>query len=253
MTKKTFLNQEKALLTVMLQCKTPEIVIGRVRNALHCGAEAFGLQTESLQEEYRNSKVYKQIFGEMTNKPVYVTNYRYGYNVGKTDDVLAEELVELADCGATLCDIMGDLFDRQPDELAISEDAVTKQMQLIDKIHQRGAEVLMSSHVLKFTPAEKVLEIAWEHKRRGADIVKIVTAADDMEQQMENLKIASLLWKELDSPFLFLSIGKSAIHRRIGMHLGNCMQLCVYEHDVYSTVQQPLLSVSRIIRDELGF
>ena len=61
--KKTFLNQEKALLTVMLQCKTPEVAIGRIRNALHCGAEAFGLQAESLQEEYRNEEIYKKIIG----------------------------------------------------------------------------------------------------------------------------------------------------------------------------------------------
>lgn len=251
--KKTFLNQEKALLTVMLQCKTPEVAIGRIRNALHCGAEAFGLQAESLQEEYRNEEIYKKIIGEMMDKPVYVTNYRGGSNAGKTDAELAEGLIELAHCGATLCDVMGDLFDKQPDQVAVSEEAVLKQMQLIDQLHQRGAEVLMSSHVLKFTPAERVLEIALEHKRRGADIVKIVTAADDMEQQLENLKITNLLKKELGSPFLYLSIGESSIHRRLGMHLGNCMHLCVYEHDIYSTVQQPLLSASRTIRDGLSF
>lgn len=41
---RTFINKEKALLTVMLQCKIPEIAIGRIFNALHYGAEAFGLQ-----------------------------------------------------------------------------------------------------------------------------------------------------------------------------------------------------------------
>jgi len=251
--KKTFLNQEKALLTVMLQCKTPEVAIGRIYNALHCGAEAFGLQTEDLQEEYRNEKIYKQIFGAMQGKPIYVTNYRSRSNVGKTDTELAEGLIELSECGATLCDVMGDLFDKQPDEMAVSEEAVLKQIHLIEELHQRGSEVLMSSHVLKFTPAERVLEIALEQKRRGADIVKIVTAADDMEQQIENLKITNFLKKELGSPFLYLSIGENSIHRRIGMHLGNCMHLCVYEHDFYSTVHQPLLSVSRTIRDGLGF
>ena len=251
--KKTFINKEKSLFTVMLQCKTPETAIGRIRNALHCGAEAFGIQIESLQEEFQNEDTYIKIFEQMQGRPVYVTNYRSGSNVGKTDDELAEDMLRLADCGATLCDVMGDIFGKQPDQLATSEVAIQKQIQLIDKLHQKGAEVLMSSHVLKFTSAERVLEIAMEHKRRGADIVKIVTAADDMEQQIENLRITNLLKKELGVPFLFLSIGESSIHRRIGMHLGNCMQLCVYEHDAFSTVQQPLLSVSRLIRDELGF
>lgn len=121
------------------------------------------------------------------------------------------------------------------------------------KLHDMGAEVLMSSHVLKFTPAERVVEMALEQKRRGADIAKIVTGAESMEEQIENLRITNLLKKEIGIPFLFLSGGVSEIHRRLGMKLGNCMQLCVYEHDALSTFPQPLLSVSKTIRDDLGF
>ena len=250
---KTFLNQEKSLLTVMLQCETPDTAIGRIRNALHCGAEGFGLQIESLKSEFHSPEVYRRIFDEMRGKPVYVTNYRYANNTGQTDEELAEGLITLADCGATLCDVMGDMFDKQTDELAVSEIAITKQMQLIERLHDEGAEVLMSSHVFKFTVAERVLEIALEQKRRGADIAKIVTGAETMEEQIENLRITHLLNKELGIPFLFLSGGVSEIHRRLGMQLGNCMQLCVYKHDALSTFSQPLLSVSKVIRDDLGF
>ena len=159
----------------------------------------------------------------------------------------------MADCGATLVDVMCDLYDPQPDEVAIDDAAIQKQMELIDKLHSKGAEVLMSSHVRKFIPAERVLEIALEHKRRGADIAKIVARADNMEQQIENLRITNLLKNELGIPFLFLSGGESSIHRRLGMKLGCCMHLCVYEHDVRSTAAQPLLSISKSIRDDMGF
>ena len=67
--KKSFLDHQNALLTVMLQCKAPEIAIGRIYNALHCGAEAFGLQVESLQKEYQNEKTYKKILDAMQGKP----------------------------------------------------------------------------------------------------------------------------------------------------------------------------------------
>jgi len=251
--KTTFLNHEKPLLTVMLQCETPDVAIGRIRNALHSGGEAFGLQVESLLEEYQNADTYQKIFKEMRGKPVYVTYYRGHRNRGKTDEELVEGLLGLADCGATLVDVMGDLYDPQPDEVAIDSTAVQKQMELIDKFHRKGTEVLMSSHVRKYTSAERVLEIALEHKRRGADISKIVTAAENMEQQIENLRITNLLKQELGIPFLFLSGGECTIHRRLGMKLGCCMHLCVYEHDVRSTFSQPLLSVSKVIRDDLGF
>ena len=251
--KKTFLNQERPLLTVMLQCETPDVAIGRIRNALHSGAEAFGLQVESLGRQYQNPECYQKLFGEMRKKPVYVTNYRVCNNQGKSDEQLAEEMVTLADCGGTLIDVMGDLFDRQPDEMAIDELAIRKQMDLIEVLHGKGAQVIMSSHVMKFIPAERVLEIAMEQKRRGADIIKIVTGAEDMAQQIENLRITNLLKNELGAPFLFLSIGESSIHRRLGLKFGCCMHLCVYEHDAASTFDQPLLSVSKKIRDEMGF
>ena len=251
--KPTFLKYDKPLLTVILQCETPETVISRVRNSLQLGAEAFGLQVESLRLEYHNSDTYKRIFEEMQGKPIYATYYRRKNNEGRSDEDLAKGLITLAESGATLCDVMGDMFCPHPEELTDNPEAIKKQMQLIDTLHNKGAEVLMSSHILKYTPAERVLEVAFEQKRRGADIIKIVTKADNMEEQLENLKTINLLKQELNAPFLFLAGGECSIHRRLGGHLGNCMTLCVYEHDHLSTSSQPLLRNMKIIRDNLDF
>lgn len=250
---KTFLGHDKALLTVILQCETPEVAIGRIRNALCLGAEAFGLQVESLKPEYHNPETLSKIIREMKDKPCYVTNYRLHHNEGLSDDELAEGLVMLAENGATLCDVMGDMFCKHPQELTDDEDAIRKQMLLIDKLHGMGAEVLMSSHIFKYTPAERVLEMALEQQGRGADIVKIVSGASSMEQQIENLRITDLLKRELNVPFLFLSCGEATLHRRLGAKLGCCMSLCVYEHDALSTSSQPLLQTMKTIRDYIDF
>lgn len=248
--KKTFLEYDKSTLTVMVQADNPERIKELIDKSLPEGAEAFGMQLCRLNPEYRNKKIYKELFS-YTDKPIYVTNYRYGNNEGKTDDVLALELLELAECGATLCDVMGDYFDKQTDELAVEDTAIENQMKLIDTLHEKGAEVLMSSHILKFTPAERVLEVALEHQRRGADISKIVTGADTMEQQLENLKIIHLLKENLKIPFLFLAGGECHILRRIGGELGNCMYLCVHEYDELATPVQPLLKNVKAIRDNM--
>ena len=232
--KKTFLEYDKAILTVMVQADNIERIKELMDKSLPEGAEAFGMQFERLDCEYRNKDVYKELFS-YTDQPVYVTNYRIGKNEGKTDDVLADELLELADCGATLCDIMGDLFDKQPDEVALDDRAIERQIKLIEDLHKKGAEVLISSHIYTYTPAERVLEIALEHQRRGADISKIVTGADTMEQQLENLKIVNLLKENLKIPFLFLAGGECHILRRIGGELGCCMYLCVCEYDDFAT------------------
>ena len=251
MTSPSFLSSSKPLLVCMVQADHPARIKELIDLSLSDGPEAFGMQLCRLKPEYASEKTYRELFEYAGDKPVYVTNYRHGFNEGKSDGELADGLVRLAECGAALCDVMGDLFDKQPDELTRDGEAVKKQIELIDALHARGAEVLMSSHVLRFTPAERVLEIALEQQRRGADICKIVTGAATMAEQIENLRIITLLSENLRIPFLFLSGGECRISRRIGGALGNCMSLCVHEYDAFSTPAQPLLRDMRLLRDLL--
>lgn len=112
----------------------------------------------------------------------------------------------------------------------------------------------MSSHVLKFISAERVLEIALEHQKRGADIAKIVTAANSDEEMLENFRATVLLKKKLKIPFLFLSGGThSKLHRMIGSQLGCCMYLAVYEHDEVAVPTQPTIAAAKAVRDNLDF
>ena len=235
----------------MVQGDNPGRIKELMKKSVPQGAEAFGIQFEQMNSEYRNAEVYKELFACAEDKPTYVTNYRYNKNEGKSDEQLAYELLELADCGADLCDMMGDYFDRQPDEITYNETAVAKQKNLIDKLHKRGARVLISSHIMKFTPADEVLKIALAHQSRGADISKIVVGAENTEQQLENLKMINMLKEKLDVPFLFLSGGECKILRRIGGELGCCMYLCVYEYDNFASPLQPLLKKVKAIRDNM--
>ena len=111
--------------------------------------------------------------------------------------------------------------------------------------------MLISSHIMKFTPADEVLKIALAHQSRGADISKIVVGAENTEQQIENLRIINLLKERLNIPFLFLSGGECKILRRIGGELGCCMYLCVYEYDNFASPLQPLLQKVKAIRDNM--
>ncbi|MGN1409402.1 MAG: type I 3-dehydroquinate dehydratase [Eubacteriales bacterium] len=254
MNKPTFLGHSEPLYCCMIQTRTPENALSTIRRAIDGGCTAFGFQQCQLEQEYRTDYTIRSIFEAMEGRPVYVTNYRVGLNTGMTDDELADGLLTLAERGATLCDVMGDLFCRHPLELTDDADAIDKQRRLIDRIHHAGGEVLMSSHVLKYTPAEEVLRIALEQQKRGADIVKIVTAANSEAEQLENLRITSLLKETLDVPFLFLSGGTHcALHRMIGPMLGCVMYLCVQEYDELATKSQPLLADVRAVREHLPY
>ncbi len=238
----TFLNHEKPLKTVMIENNDLNFIYKLIAEANLNGADAFGLQVEKLLPEDRTKETYQKLFAAM-NKPVYVTNYFHTANEGKTYDDLAAHLKLLAESGATLIDVMGDYYDKHPEELTDDPVAVEKQKKLIEELHAMGAEVIMSSHVRKFIPAERVLEIALAQQERGADICKIVTGANTPEEEAENLRIVTLLKKELKIPFLYLAGGThNRILRRIGPMMGCCMWLCVQQHSNFSTKYQPLLS-----------
>ena len=248
--KPSFLHQNKPLNTCMIQTTTIAAAIRNVRDGKQNGADAFGFQLEKIPDAERSEEKLKSLFAEMGRCPAYVTNYRYNENEGKTDEELFEGLMEMLRCGATLVDIMGDYFAPDPIQVTMDPAAIEKQKEIIQKVHDAGGEVLMSSHVLKYIPPEEVLRIAKEHQSRGADIAKIVTSADTEEEELENLRAVRLLRKELDIPFLFLCGGKyHKLLRAVGPLMGCCTWLTVLEHDELATLSQPLTRSIRAIAE----
>ncbi|MBQ3573450.1 MAG: type I 3-dehydroquinate dehydratase [Clostridia bacterium] len=253
--KPTFLNRDLPFIMSMILKDNPDDVRYAIRNSAYDGADAFGIQLCYMKHEYKTEENYKQMFAQACGKPIYITNYRAMQNEGLTDEECAEGLILGLKSGATLADVMGDMFDKGAEmELTKNQTAIDKQMKLIDKIHSLGKEVLISSHICKFTPAEQVLEIAYEQQRRGADVVKIVTAANSDEEQIENLRITALLKKELKVPFLYLSGGThSKIHRMIGPLLGCVSYLAVLKHDARAIPTQPTVRAAKAVRDNLDY
>ena len=246
--KPTFLHQNKPMITCMVQATNPDELIRLVRTAAFDGADAYGFQCEQLERQYQNEESIRKIFDTMSSRPIYATNYRIAFNQGKTDEELAQGYLWLCDMGATLIDVIGDLYCPTQYEITKDPEAIKKQKELIEQIHAKGCEVLMSSHTLTFMSTEEVLAIAKEHQARGADISKIVTAANSEEEELENLKTATVLRRELDIPFLFLSGGThNHLHRAFGPYFGSCMWLTVPLYDQCATTSQPLLRSIRAI------
>lgn len=247
-----FLTNYRPTVTVMIQSETAVNAINTIRNSVYEGADAFGLQICRLAPEER--KHLKEIYASSAGRPFYITNYRAGYNEGLSDEECMQGLLEGMKAGGNLGDIMGDTFDKTPNELTKNPAAVDKQKKLIDEIHKMGKEVLMSSHLYRFAEAEEVLEIAYEQQKRGADIAKIVTAANNEAEEAENIRITGLLKKELKIPFLFLSGGTYyKIHRLVSPLLGSCMSLCVPQYDELASKCQPPLKFVRYVTDNMDY
>ena len=251
MKKPTFLDFDRPLITDMIIEEKPADIENHLCAGEQEGADAFGIEIEWLRREYRTEEVFRNMFQYLSGKPLYVTNYRNGFNEGMSEEARMDELKLALKCGATLVDLTGDTFAPTKYELTRDPAAVDRQRKLIDEFHALGGEVLMSTHVLEYRSPEEVLDIALEQQKRGVDIAKIVTFSGNEEEMYANMDTVRLLKRELKIPFLFLSGGPYCrMHRVLGPYYGVCMWLCVDAYTEHSSRTQPLLrSLVQIVRN----
>ena len=230
----------------MVSEQTADSAIAQIREAIAQGAEAIGVQLEWLVLDQRDNDTLRRIFAACDGRPIYATQYRNRNNEGFSDEQLAELLVNAVECGATLVDVMGDLYAPAQYEMTFDEEAVAKQRALIDRIHQAGGEALMSSHFQAFLEEETVIRFARAQQERGADVIKMVTHAQNEAQLIADLKIVERLRSELQKPFLFLANGPYCyLLRQTGPERGVCMYLCRTAEEG----EQPRIATIRYLRD----
>ena len=247
-----FLNNSKPLLCMMIQEKTPDDIINKMLNGLYDGAEAFGIQLECLERQYRTEKVLREIFSEAKGCPIYVTSYRNYESTGMTDEECIDFLLLAAKSGATLCDIPADTYDLNEIGISYDEQAVRKQKEIANKLHEMGAEVLFSTHLPHFYDKDEVFKIAKAQQDRGTDIVKIVNFSDNEGELMENLNICAELKNQTNCEYLYLASGKDCrLLRQIGGRLGCVMYLCVNSYEGIYSKEQPILKSLKSIRDNM--
>ncbi len=247
-----FLVKCRPTLTVMVQGRTPERICELMKRAREMGGDAVGIQLERLERKYHTEEIFKLLIEEAGDMPTYVTNYCDGVNSGIDTEILAEELISFASLGGSLIDIPGDWFYPSKHQITYDKAAVEKQVALIEKLHALGSEVLVSSHVFEYIPLKDAMKIADAHIERGADITKIVTAANSKEELGESFKISGEFYKKFGSDFLFLCGGSECTrHRRLAPLISNGLYLCVVEHDDLATPVQPLLSDAKAIIESI--
>lgn len=253
--KPSFLNASHPFVMGMTLKRTTREAINNIKNCIYAGADAIAVQLCKMERQYKTKEELSRVFAAAAGRPIYVTDYRWNLNSDRSYEECAEELLMAMEAGGTLADVPGDFYCEDKEyQMTDNKEAIEKQMALIDRLHKMGKEVIMSSHVLRFLPAEKVLEIAKEQVRRGADIVKIVAGANSEEEEMENLRITQMLKKELSVPFIFLAAGTHAkILRMIGPMLGCFACFAVYEHDENAVPTQPTVAAARAVRDHFDY
>jgi len=248
----SFLNKPYPVVTGIMDGETPQALIAESRNSEFDGAQGIAISLSTLKLEFRNPETLKSIVSSV-NLPFMFYFYRNDkWNASSDDDSRQELLLTAAEVGAAMIDVMGDLYAPSPMEITHSQSAIDKQRHLIDKIHAKGADVVISSHMPIARTTEQVLEHLRELEARGPDVVKIVTTVNTEEELAEAFRTTMTLKRELKTPFIHLCNGKfSRPHRFLCPALGVSILFAVHRYAECSGMTQPTIRAMRAVLDNL--
>jgi len=249
--KLSFLNKPYPVITGIMAGQTPQELIAESRNSEFDGAQGIAICLSDLKPEFRNPESLKSIVNSV-NLPFMFFFYRDDRWNDSSDDMRQELLLAAADVGAAMIDVMGDLYDPSPMEITRDQSAIDKQKRLIDKIHAKGADVVISSHMSCSRTAEQVIEHMRELESRGPDVVKIVTGVNTEDELAEAFRTTMALKREIKKPFIHLCNGKfSRPHRFIGPTLGVSILFAVHRYDARYGMTQPTIQAMKAVLDNI--
>lgn len=245
--------------------KTAQSAIAEIKNCLYDGADMIDLHLSCL--ENTSEKNLKQII-DSSRLPVLALNYNNTYeweNAGFSEEERIELLMLAVKAGAAGIDMQGYTFDilskngfcgedkysftkGNPKEVVTDEKIISKQCELIERVHSMGSEVLLSCHPGIVMSSEEVVELALFLEKRNPDIIKIVTRADSDDDMLEAIKTMVTLKKELKTPISYHANGNcGALTRVLNPAIGGQIAFCVDRYSESSTMEQIDLKTAKTV------
>lgn len=249
--------------------KSVKAAIAEIKNCTYDGATMIDLHLSCLED--RSTDALKSII-DSSKLPILALNYNRTFDwqdANYSEDERVESLLSAVEAGARGIDIQGytyhlpsrDAFcgdDKysftkgNPKEVVTDDQVITKQCDLIERVHFMGAEVLLSCHPGIAMSAEQVVELALFLEKRNPDIIKIVTISNSEEETVESFRAMALLKKEVKTVVSYHAGGKAgALSRIVNPMLGSHIIFCVDRFNEGSTMEQLDLKTIRTIVDNM--
>jgi 3-dehydroquinate dehydratase len=249
--KRSFVRQPHPVITGIMAGQTPQELIAESRNAEFDGAQGIAIDLADLKPEFRSAEALKGIV-DAVSLPFMFFFYRRDKWRDSSDDQRQELLLTAADAGASMIDVMGDLYDPSPMEITRSPAAIDKQKGLIDRIHAKGADVVISSHMSCARTTEQVIEHMLSLESRGPEMVKIVTTVNTEEELAEAFRTTLALNRRLKTSFIHLCNGRfSRPHRFLGPAFGGSVAFAVHRYEPRYGMTQPTIRAMKAVLDNL--
>jgi 3-dehydroquinate dehydratase len=249
-----FVHHSKPFLCSVITEETPENSLYAIRTSEFDGAEAYLFDLRQLDVKYHNKEDLSRIFLS-TDKPLMVYYYRNRPHIPQvSDEDRAKSYLLSVEAGASAVDIIADLYEPSPLEICKNPAIIAKHQKLIEEIHKRGGEAMLTSHTNAVMSTAQVLEHAKALENRGPDMLKIVSRADSEDALLEALQTTAALKRQLKIPYIYISAGDyGKIQRIVGPMLGSALTFCVPYYNKDSTLEQPLLRSTRQVYNNFNW
>ena len=266
---KVLSNLPTPVLAGVVREKSAKAAIAEIKNCMHDGAGMIDLHMSCLESADTNQ--LREIINS-SKLPVLALNYDTTYdwqNAGFSEEERVESFLHAVDAGAAGIDMQGYTFHApskdgfcgddkysftkgNPKEIVTDEAIISKQCEFIEKIHSKGAEVLLSCHPGITMNCGQVVELALFLEKRNPDIIKIVTPATNENELVESFNTMVALKKEVKTPVSYHANGKAgSLSRIINPILGGHIIFCVDRFNEGSTMEQLDLKMVKSIIENM--
>ena len=250
--------------------KTAEAAIAEIKNCMYDGAGMIDLHMSCLEKN--DTDTLRRVV-HSSKLPILALNYNRTYHwqdAGYSEEDRVESFLRAVDAGAAGIDMQGYTFDVKsrdgfygedkysftkgnPKEIVTDTSIISKQCELIETVHAKGAEVLLSCHPGIPMDTTQVVELALFLEKRNPDIIKIVPPATNEEELLESFKAMLELKKELKTPISYHANDKAgSLSRILNPILGGYMVFCVDHFNEGSTMEQLDLKTAKSILDNIS-
>lgn len=272
-----FTDLDYPIICAMISEPTVDAARSEMKHGEFDGADSFivnlmGDGQYGLERRYLDEDTLGDLF-RSSALPALACYYRWQYGGGQvpeTDEERMEILRMAVRAGAKAVDMVGDTFDPTPGPAAFSDaateyaldpespprevtadpDAIDRQRDEIEAIHDLGGEVQMTAHTRVHLRPEQAVDIGKRFADRGADMVKIVGVDTSWRDLLDTFSATVRLDEELDVPFLMMSHGEHGVlGRYVTPFLGSMLCFTQHEYPPGGFYLQPLTANVRAVFD----
>ena len=257
--KKRFSDSAKPLIVGVVKERTPTDALAKIRDYRENGATAIDLHLSCLEKEYKTVTAMKTI-ADGTDLPILALNYSRRYDwteIAENEEDRLKLLMLGLEAGMSAIDLLGYSFDARAKQKFVGEDVysftknnpleiitdkkiIAKQKELIDRVHDMGKEVLISTHPDIPMNCDQVIDLVCFLAERNPDVIKLVTRCvtdDDLTEAFYTMRRLAKL--DLRQKISFHCCGESGrTTRLINPLLGSYMCFCTKSDDGNSNKEQ---------------